>query len=286
MSTAFVERILVRFGRQFAEMSIRVWKAPGSRKTLFCVHGFLNNSTEFEYLASYLASHGYNVVCPDLIGRGASGRFQDAKHYSLLNMLKSLGSVVERYGTAQNFMLGSSYGGALGLFAATSGLKLAGLVLNDPPLAPHPHRDAFNQLLAQLCLHSCETEHDFTQWFAQWLETNLGPFQPGGAERFARNNTAKRPHGYGLDVDTKLVGVLAENFSEDFDLGPRLASLDIPALLLFSERSPYKDVTDLSFVHLPGSQTMMIRDLQGGHPPLLLDEDIAARIRLFLDRAA
>ncbi len=124
MTHAYVERILVRLGSQYAEMSVHVWKAAGSRKTVFCIHGYFNNATEFEYLASYLWSHGYNVVCPDLPGRGLSGRLNHVSQYNLLNMLKSLGSVVERYATHQNFLLGSSYGGALALLAGSTGLRL------------------------------------------------------------------------------------------------------------------------------------------------------------------
>ena len=283
MTNAYVERVLVRLGGQFAEMSVRVWKATNSRKTVFCIHQYMSNSTEFEYLASYLVSHGYNVICPDLLGRGSSGNLQNASQYHLLNMLKSLGSIVERYANSENFILGSSYGAALALFAASSGLQLSGLVLNDPPLTPHPNKIAYTRLLKELCLTSFADEQDFARWLATILDKEVGPFPPGALERSVKNNSAKRPNGYGLSVDAKLAVAVVADMDMEFDLLPRLKAVSAPVLLLFASTSPYRQAVDLSFLKTEKTHILLIDDIVGGHPPLLMDEKICSTVRRFLD---
>lgn len=283
MTNAYVERILVRLGGQFAEMSVRVWKAPSSQKTIFCIHGYFNNSTEFEFLASYLSSHGYNVVCPDLLGRGLSARLKHFSQYSLLNMLKSLGSVIERYATAHNFVLGSAYGGAIALLAASGGLNLSGLILNDPPLAPHPDREGFTQLICDLCLKTNKDEAEFKRWLHDLYDKNLGPFPAGALNRFVDNNTGSRKDGFGLWVDESLAHAVVDDMKMEFDLVPRLQAVKAPILLMFAGQSPYRQVADLSCLSTQPNRITIVDDIIGHHPPLFLDEGICSTVLRFLD---
>jgi pimeloyl-ACP methyl ester carboxylesterase len=276
----------VRLGVQFAEMSVRVWKAPNSSKTVFCIHNYVFNSKEFDYLASYLSDHGYNVICPDLLGRGSSGNLKSASQYHLLNMLKSLGSIFERYASSENFMLGSSYGGALALLAASSGLTLSGLILNDPPLAPHPDRLAYTNFLQELCQTGFADEQEFVNWLTPIMDREIGPFPEGALERFVKNNTAKRNSGYGLSIDSKLAEVVAGDMNMEFDLIPRLKAVNAPVLLLFASNSPYRHAADLSFLEKEVSRITLIDNITGNHPPLLIDEGICSTVRRFLDESS
>src|ERR1044071_5945888 len=48
-----------------------------------CVHGLSRQGRDFDYLAADLATSGRRVVCPDLVGRGRSGRLRNPDEYAL-----------------------------------------------------------------------------------------------------------------------------------------------------------------------------------------------------------
>ena len=50
---------------------------------VICVHGLTGSGRAFDELAEALASAGYRVLCPDLVGRGASERLGDPSAYRL-----------------------------------------------------------------------------------------------------------------------------------------------------------------------------------------------------------
>ena len=59
------------------------WGDPGSGRVAICVHGLSRQGRDFDFLAQALAAEGYRVVCPDLVGRGKSGRLSDPDDYAL-----------------------------------------------------------------------------------------------------------------------------------------------------------------------------------------------------------
>ena len=53
------------------------WGPKEDDVPVICVHGLSRQGRDFDYLASDLARSGRRVVCPDLVGRGRSGRLRD-----------------------------------------------------------------------------------------------------------------------------------------------------------------------------------------------------------------
>ena len=65
----------------FHRMAYRDWGPPAARGVVVCVHGLTRNGSDFDPLAAALAAEGWRVVCPDVVGRGASDWLADANAY-------------------------------------------------------------------------------------------------------------------------------------------------------------------------------------------------------------
>ena len=67
-------RTLSLAGGRFHDVAYVEWGDPSSPRVAVCVHGLTRQGRDFDLLAQSLARLGYRVVCPDVAGRGRSGR--------------------------------------------------------------------------------------------------------------------------------------------------------------------------------------------------------------------
>jgi alpha-beta hydrolase superfamily lysophospholipase len=67
----------------FHEVAYVDW---GPEDAAVCVHGLSRQGRDFDYLAAELARRGRWVVCPDLVGRGLSGRLRNPNEYARLSI--------------------------------------------------------------------------------------------------------------------------------------------------------------------------------------------------------
>ena len=61
---------------------------------------------------------GRRVVCPDLVGRGKSGRLQNADEYALPQYCADINALIARIGADTVDYLGTSLGGLIGMVLA------------------------------------------------------------------------------------------------------------------------------------------------------------------------
>ena len=59
------------------------WGPKNGSVPVVCVHGLTRQGRDFDFLGHELAAAGRRVVCPDLAGRGRSGRLRNADEYAL-----------------------------------------------------------------------------------------------------------------------------------------------------------------------------------------------------------
>ena len=66
--------------RGLHRMAYWQWGDAANPKVLVCVHGLTRQGRDFDALARALCGE-YRVVCPDVVGRGRSGRLADPAGY-------------------------------------------------------------------------------------------------------------------------------------------------------------------------------------------------------------
>jgi pimeloyl-ACP methyl ester carboxylesterase len=116
-------------------VAYKEWGDPRNPKVLLCVHGVTRVGDDFDHLARALCDE-YRVVCPDVVGRGRSGRLRDPAYYTVPQYVNDMVTLVARV-TAPGEMetvhwFGTSMGGLIGMvLAALEDSPIGKLVLND-----------------------------------------------------------------------------------------------------------------------------------------------------------
>jgi pimeloyl-ACP methyl ester carboxylesterase len=127
------------------------WGDPENDKVLLCVHGLTRTGRDFDTLAQRLAGQ-YRVVCPDVVGRGASDWLANPAFYTVPQYVGDMVTLIARLRPRTLHWVGTSMGGLIGIVLAGSaalsarlrathghgtarlpdeGLRIDKLVLND-----------------------------------------------------------------------------------------------------------------------------------------------------------
>ena len=117
--------------RGLHRMAYWQWGDPTNPRVVVCVHGLSRQGRDFDALARDLAAE-YRVICPDVVGRGRSGRLADPMAYSIPTYVADMVTLVARLDVEQVDWVGTSMGGLIGLgLASLPGSPVRKLVLND-----------------------------------------------------------------------------------------------------------------------------------------------------------
>jgi len=120
-------------GRGLHGMAYWQWeRANGaSDRVLVCVHGVTRQGRDFDTLARAMQD-GWRVVCPDVVGRGASDRLADPAGYQLTTYVADMVTLLARLDAETVHWLGTSMGGLIGIaMAALPRSPISRLILND-----------------------------------------------------------------------------------------------------------------------------------------------------------
>lgn len=124
------------------QMAYKEWGAPDNPNVLVCVHGVTRVADDFDNLAQSLCKD-YRVVCPDVVGRGRSGKLRNPQLYRIPQYVSDMVTLLARVlanGERQTVdWFGTSMGGLIGMgLASLPDSPVSKLVLNDigPTLDP------------------------------------------------------------------------------------------------------------------------------------------------------
>lgn len=108
------------------------WGDPSASRTAMCVHGLTRNGRDFDFLAQSLVSKGFQVICPDMPGRGKSPWLADPAGYNYPAYVADLSFLLQSLKLTNVDWVGTSMGGIIGMMMGNMapGL-LRSLVLND-----------------------------------------------------------------------------------------------------------------------------------------------------------
>jgi pimeloyl-ACP methyl ester carboxylesterase len=116
-------------------MAYKEWGDADNPNVLVCVHGVTRVSDDFDKLARALCQD-YRVVCPDVVGRGRSGKLRNAQLYRIPQYVSDMVTLLARVlanGERQTVdWFGTSMGGLIGMgLASLPDSPVSKLVLND-----------------------------------------------------------------------------------------------------------------------------------------------------------
>jgi pimeloyl-ACP methyl ester carboxylesterase len=94
------------------------WGPIGSGVPVICVPGLTRQGRDFDFLAAELARCGRRVLCPDLPGRGRSGRLLSPLQYILPQHCADTAAVCLATGAETIDWVGTSLGGLIGMVLA------------------------------------------------------------------------------------------------------------------------------------------------------------------------
>jgi pimeloyl-ACP methyl ester carboxylesterase len=117
------------------QMAYKEWGDADNPNVLLCVHGVTRVSDDFDNLARALC-RDYRVVCPDVVGRGRSGKLRNPQLYRIPQYVSDMVTLLARVlanGERQTVdWFGTSMGGLIGLgLASLPDSPVSKLVLND-----------------------------------------------------------------------------------------------------------------------------------------------------------
>ncbi|HEX8604224.1 MAG TPA: alpha/beta fold hydrolase, partial [Pseudoduganella sp.] len=174
-------------------MAYREWGDPANPKVLVCVHGVTRVSDDFDDLARALADT-YRVVCPDVVGRGRSGRLRNPDLYRVPQYVSDMVTLLARVlaeGEAQGdrqqvAWFGTSMGGLIGMgLASLPDSPIGRLVLNDigPVLDPAALRRIGDYIGQDVRFAT----YDEGARFVREVSASFGPHTDAQWEKLARD---------------------------------------------------------------------------------------------------
>lgn len=266
------------------EYQVAYWQSGSTlaNKLLFCVHGLLGRSRDFDELIDSL-NKDFLCIAIDLPGRGKSDWLKQPEQYSPENYLPAIQAVLNTFDHRPVHWVGTSLGGILAMAAAS--LKIAEirkLVLNDvgcsipkaslQRIAAYVKDPVFSDqtLLIDHIKRTYPSFRDLTE--AQW-------------QRVAKYGSRQAEDGLHLHYDPAIAANVRLGSNDDINLLPLWQTIECPQMLIHGTASDLltQDIVDLMQEQKPDLEVLQLEGL-GHAPPLMTSYEVEA-ITAFLNRS-
>lgn len=238
-------------------LKIAYQKVGNGSETLLLIHGFMGNSTNFEYLFDPLGKD-LTLIAIDLPGFGLSEKKIEQK-LSRRYMAQVVAQLADRMNVDRYHVLGHSMGSEVALWLALNeSSKVKSLILLDSSLCLSQRNSVPNNIFTKVGLRLVFMNYNFQQKVFRDMLVNKENFD----EKYFLKN-------YYLVYQTPLdiVFNLAEN-QDTSELREKLEKLSIPVLVIWGEND---EVTPLS------GADCLLKNIQGelvvipsaGHLPMI-----------------
>ena len=213
-------------------MAYTEWGAPDNPRVLVCVHGLTRNARDFDDLARALSAH-YRVVCPDVVGRGRSGRLRDPAHYGVPQYVADMVTLIARLNVDSVHWVGTSMGGLIGMaLAAQENSPIRRLILND--VGPLITVDSLKRIGAYVGLDPTWATFGEAQAYVRLISAPFGDLDEAQWHHLTESSIGQRADGrWGFLYDPQIATPFKATFSEqDIDLWPLYQAIRCPTLAI------------------------------------------------------
>jgi len=284
MEAVAQEVLLPLVGGRYASLFVRLWQPEAPRATVFCIHGFTGNGSDFDYLASFLARNGYMVVCPDMLGRGRSSYLGPGAKYDV-NLYFRCFRALQQFAGKENHFIGTSWGGTILLLSLYMMRARANkVVLNDVPMFGGPDVDGIRKDIVKDS-EAVFDGRDEARAYVRSTRTYLGPVDDEVLERYVENKIVAVDGHYRLAYDPATTAGFDEMMGRQYDLFAVAAKLDARFLLMYGRDSKFIDREAIERARALRSDLWSVSNIDAGHPPSLMTLDQALLVLGFLTAA-
>lgn len=258
---------------QFHEISYIDWGADGSRGVVVCVHGLTRQGRDFDFLAQRLASQGYRVVCPDIVGRGQSGRLAYGIDYDLEQYVLDMTVLLARLNVDKVSWVGTSLGGLIGiLLAGVRNSPIGRLLVND--IGPNLPINAVLRI-GNYVRNGPSSFPDFlaaVSYFREVLEP-FGRLTDQQWHHLARHSVKREDNGsYVLRYDRRLTLGFKPPWHHRHRLWSAWDKIECPVLILRGAQSDLLQAKTVAEMLQRNPRARLETIQECGHAPALMDE--------------
>ncbi|AWI53645.1 alpha/beta hydrolase [Aquabacterium olei] len=283
---------------QTHRMAYWQWGDPTNPRILICVHGLSRQGRDFDALAGAL-SDTYQVICPDVVGRGHSDWLAEPAGYQVFtyasDMVVLLQHLRQQVGAASPMdidWVGTSMGGLIGLALSTvptevTGARYRRLVLNDVgPRLRHEALVRIGDYLGQPMRFDTEQQAADYLWS---ISTGFGPHTPAQWLALSRPLLRPAPDGAGfvLHYDPAIAAPFKTMSADSAASGEAMLwqvydALRCETLLLRGAQSDLLDAETADAMTARGPKARLVAFEGVGHAPTLIAPDQIAVVKDFL----
>ena len=266
----------------FHDLAWTHWGAPDLDQRVICVHGLTRTGRDFDTLAQHLVLHGWQVICPDLPGRGRSDRLADPALYAAPTYLSVLSHLLGALDWRRCAWVGTSLGGILGMMmAALPGTPVQRLVLND--IGAQVPQDAIQRISAYVGRDMVFADLAALEARLREVHAGFGALSDAEWRRMAELSSVRLADGrQALHYDPAIAESFGRLAAGDLDLSALWGAVSCPTLIL---RGAHSDVLPAEVAAAMGARAGVELDTVPGcgHAPALLAFEQVARVAAFLD---
>ncbi len=279
------------------------WGNPENDRVLLCVHGLSRSGRDFDEVAREM-SKTHRVICPDVVGRGASDFHDNPNFYAVPYYVADMVTLIAQLKPKTLDYLGTSMGGIIGMVLAGSnallkqkilkntalpaetGLPLHRMILND--VGPKLEQEALIRIGDYVGLPTRFSSLDEAIQTLKVKAASFGPMADQHWETFARAGLKQEGqawvHHYDLGIAKGFVDLASAEAVEKSEkaLWAMYKLIDIPTLIIHGEISDLLSAEGVEEMLAANAQASMVRIAKTGHAPALLEAEQVAIVRDFL----
>jgi len=287
------------------------WGDPANDQVVLCVHGLTRSGRDFDELAQRLAQR-YRVVCPDVVGRGASDWLANPAFYTIPQYAADMVTLWARLRPARLYWVGTSMGGLIGMalsgmatmarvaraagaytgghpqaLPATAGIHFDKLVLND--VGPRLEASALQRISEYVGQPGEYPSLDAAVQAVRESSASFGPHTDAQWETFTRRVYRPRDGRWVKHYDLGLALPMLAQTPEVYEAGERLLwqaydALDCPILIVHGEASDLLTAATLAEMQTRNPRASAVSFADVGHAPTLMAAEQIEPVARFLEQ--